>query len=159
MKKRSVIISVLGIVLLGGFGLWKINQNGYAIWNTNSINVTADLPLKTDKVKIEFGISFNTISRSTDKDLFKRREKYTVLFDGSVKDQLINEYGENDFLITYGDEYYISFRHFKFNCNHQHDYHFHFFQKNHTIFVRADIRGKDAMKFERPMIPIRLADK
>jgi hypothetical protein len=159
MKKRTLIISGLVILILGGLGLWKINKDYYAIWDNNSIRVTADEPLTPDKVKIEFGISVNTINRSTDEDLFNRREKYTVLFDGKIKDNMINDYGENDFLITYDNKYYFSFRQFKLNRSHQHDYNFHFFQKDNKVFIRADIKGQDAMKFERPMLDISLAEK
>ncbi|HEY8934201.1 MAG TPA: hypothetical protein VIM65_03240 [Cyclobacteriaceae bacterium] len=159
VKKRILIISGLVIVILGGLGFWKINKGYYAIWDNNSISVTADEPLSTDKVKIEFGISVNNINRSTDKDLFSRREKYTVLFDGKTKENMINDYGENDFLITYDNKYYFSFRQFKFNRSHQHDYNFHFFKKDNNVFIRADVKGKDAMKFERPMLDTSLADK
>lgn len=38
-----------------------------------------------DKVKIEFGISVNTINRETDAELFADKDKYAVLFDGSLK--------------------------------------------------------------------------
>ena len=159
VKRRILIITGLFILILGGLGLRKINKDYYAIWDNNSINVTVDVPLTSDKVKIEFGISVNTINRSTDADLFSRREKYTVLFDGKAKDIMINEYGENDFLITYDNKYYFSFRQFKFNRSHQHDYNFCFFQKDNKVFIRADIKGQDAMKFERQMLDISLADK
>jgi hypothetical protein len=152
---------MFGLLLLvaGGLGLWKFNKDFLLLWNSNSIKVTTDNPLTIDKVKIEFGISVNTISRSTDTDLFERREKYTVLYDGEAKDKMINEYGENDFLITYDNKYYFSFRQFKFNRRHQHDYNFHFYPKGNKIYIHADIKGQDAMKFERPMLVISLADK
>jgi hypothetical protein len=159
MKKPFIIPSVLLLLILSGIGLWKLNKDFLLLWYSNSINVTTDNPLSINKVKIEFGISVNTISRSTDLDLFKNREKYTVLFDGNRKENMINDYGENDFLLTYDNKYYISFRQFKFNRRHQHDYNFHFFQKNGKLSVRADIKGEDEMNFERQMIEIRLADK
>lgn len=160
MKKRNKII-ILGLLLLvaGGLGLWKFNKDFLLLWNSNSIKVTTDKSLTPDKVKTEFGISVNAISRSTDTDLFKRREKYTVLFDCETKNQMINDYGENDFLMTYDNKYYFSFRQFKFNRRHQHDYNFHFYRKDNKIFIRADIKGQDAMEFERPMLDISLADK
>jgi hypothetical protein len=160
VKRRNKII-ILGLLLLvaGGLGLWKFNKDFLLLWNSNSIKVTTDNSLTPKKVKIEFGISVNTISRSTDTDLFNRREKYTVLFDGESKDEMINDYGENDFLITYDNKYYFSFRQFKFNRRHQHDYNFNFFQKDNKVFIQADIKGQDAMKFERPMLDISSADK
>ncbi|GAA5021969.1 hypothetical protein GCM10011506_01850 [Marivirga lumbricoides] len=160
MKRKILLIAEFLVLILGGLSLWKINKDYYVIWdNNNIINVTVDDPLTADKVKSEFGISVNSINRSTDEDLFNKREKYTVLFDGDPQDNMINDYGENDFLITYGNEYYFSFRQFKFNRNHQHEYNFHFSKRDDRIFIRADIKGQDAMKFERPMIDIDLTDK
>ncbi len=159
MKKRTLILSGMLLLLLGGIGLWELNKDFLLLWNSNSINVTTDKPLTTDKVKIEFGISVNTINRSTDLDLFKNRAKYFVLYDGKTKESMINDYGENDFLITYDNKYYMSFRQFKFNRRHQHYYNFHFFQKNDKLFVRADIQGEDDMKFEQQLLDISLADK
>ena len=160
MKRRNKII-IFGLLLLiaGGLGLWKFNKDFLLLWNSNSIKVTTDTPLTQDKVKIEFGISVNTINRATDTDLFQKREKYTVLYDGEVKENMFNDYGENDFLITYDNKYYFSFRQFKFNRRHQHDYNFHFYKKDNKIFICADLKGQDAMKFERPMLDISLADK
>lgn len=157
MKKRILIISSILLLIVGGLGFSKLNNDFLLLWNNNKFNVTADNPLSTDKVKIEFGVSVNTIDRPSDSALFENRNKYTVLFDGKLEDSMINEYGENDFLITYNDKYYFSFRQFKFNRRHQHDYNFHFFQKGDTVFVRADITGEDKMKFERPMHVISMA--
>ena len=147
------------ILLLGGLGLWKLNKDFLLLWSSNTISVTADQPLTTDKVKIEFGVSVNSINRPTDTDLFEHREKYNVLFDGRQRDNMVNEYGENDFLITYDNKYYLSFRQFKFNRRHQHDYNFHFSQQDNKVFMTVDIQGEDAMKFERPLLDISLADK
>jgi len=159
--KKQILLFIAGIVIVGisGIGLWKLNKNSLLLWNSNSIHVTTESPLTADHVKVEFGISVNTINRLTDTDLFNRREKYTILYDGAAKAQMINDYGENDFLITYDNQYYFSFRHYKFNRRHQHDYNFHFFRKGDKIFIQADIQGEDAMKFEKPLIPIRLADQ
>ena len=159
MNRRIITIIIFLIVLLGGLGLWKLNKDFLLLWDSNSLKVTVANPLIVDKVKIEFGISVNTINRSNDLDLFKNREKYTILFDREKRNSMINEYGENDFLITYDNKYYFSFRQFKYNRRHQHDYSFHFYQKDNKIYIQTDIKGKDAMKFERPMLEIRLADK
>lgn len=159
MKNRKIIITGLLILFLGGLGLWKLNKDFLLLWSSNTINVTADQPLTPNKVKIEFGVSVNSINRPTDADLFEHREKYNVLFDGRQKDNMVNEYGENDFLITYDNKYYLSFRQFKFNRRHQHDYNFHFSQQDNKVFMTVDIQGEDAMKFERPLLDISLADK
>lgn len=114
--------------------------------------VTTSNTLKTEKVKVEFGIGVNTINRKNDKELFTNPSKYTILYNGKRQNEIINEYGENDFLITYDNKYYLSFRHFKFNRRHQHKYYFHFFENDNKIIVKVDIKGEDSMEFERPMI-------
>jgi len=160
MKRRVLIIlGLLLCVVVCGLGFWKLNRDFLLLWNVNSIKVTAESPLTVNNVKIEFGISVNTISRSTDTDLFNGREKYTVLYDGKKKNDMVNDYGENDFLITYDNKYYFSFRQFKCSLRHQHDYNFHLFQKSDRVFIRVNIKGQDAMRFERPMLEISLADK
>lgn len=144
---------------IGFFGLSKLNNNFLLLWNKNNISVTTDSPIDIEKVKVEFGSSVNTISRRNDLDLFKKRSKYTILYDGEVKAPLINKYGENDFLITYDNKYYFSFRQFKFNRRNQHDYNFHLSKRKSKIYVRVEINGQDAMKFERPMVEIDNAEK
>ncbi|HPI19083.1 MAG TPA: hypothetical protein PKY56_01815 [Candidatus Kapabacteria bacterium] len=155
----KIIIAIL-IVLLWGLGLCEINKNFLFLWNSNSINVTVDKPLIVGKVKVEFGMSFfNSINHSNDIDLFKNRKQYTLLFDGKKQNSIINEYGENDFLISYDNRYYFAFRQFKCNWRHQHDYNFHIYQKKNKLYIQADIKGNDAMKFEKPMLEVSNEDK
>lgn len=154
MKKILFIISGLSIFIISGVGLWKLNKNSFLLWNSNSIKVTTENPLVPNSVKIELGMSVSTIGCSDSTDFFLKQEQYTVLYDGEEKEAILNEYGEHDFCITYGSRYYFFFRHFKFNRRHQHDYNFHFFKKDRTMFVRASIHGADAMAFEKPMLEI-----
>jgi hypothetical protein len=142
--KWKYLILLLALGALCVIGLFNLNKDILLLWGANTIHVTADQPLNKEKVKIEFGISVNTINR----------EKYSVLFDGKDKEEMINDYGENDFLITYNNEYYLSFRQFKLNRRKQHDYYFHFFEKRDSVFVLVDIKGSYALSFERPMIKI-----
>jgi hypothetical protein len=116
------------------------------MWNNNSQEVKASSSIDIKKVKIEFGNGTHSINRPKDKVLFKNRSKYSVLYDGITwKDLIPNEYGENDFLITYDEKYYLQLRHFKTNCNHQHDYSFHLFRSNDKVFVNIKIVGRDAV--------------
>lgn len=158
MRRILLFISGILILFLSGVGLQKANKNFLLLWNSNSLSVSAGSPLLADKVKVLHGISAASIDRPNDSELFKKTEAYSVLFDGTQKNTMINEYGENDFLLTYNDQYYLSFRQFKFNRRHQHDYNFYFFQKHDRPFVRVSIAGKDAMEFERPMIEISKAE-
>lgn len=129
------------------------------LWNTNKVNVETESPLTSEKVKIEFGISVNTISRANDTELFSNREKYTTIYDGKKLNEIINEYGENDFLITYDNEFYYSFRQFKLNRRHQHSYNFRFLKQANDIVLKVEISGKDGMTFKRKMLKIKEAEK
>lgn len=156
MKKRLTLITLLGI---GIFGLVYLNNNLLLIWNSNKIEINVENELSKNNVKIEHGISVNTINRKNDLDLFKDREKYTVVFDGKPKWNIKNEYGENDFLITYKDQYYLSFRQFKFNRRHQHLYKFNFKKSSNNPIVEVKIQGKSGMNFKREMIKVEDAEK
>lgn len=143
MRKKNILFLS---VIVGCISLWNINNNYYAMWNNNSHEVKVDSPLSIKKVKIEYGSSANTSNRPNDKIKFIKHSKYTVLYDGrNWKDLIPNEYGENVFLITYDEKYYLQFRHFKTNCNHQHDYSFHLFKSKDKIFVDIKINGRDAV--------------
>ena len=154
MKRKTITIITILLFGLATIGLWKLNKDFLMIWNANNLSVTTDTPLTKDKVKIEYGVSVNTINRKNDLDLFADRSKYITLYDGQPKSRMINEYGENDFLITYDNKYYLSFRQFKFSRRHQHDYNFHFFTKDSKVYVNASINGQDQMKFERALLEI-----
>lgn len=148
MKKQIAIILV---ILLGIIGLFKLN-NHYAIWNNNSINVTTEGTLNSKKVKIKYGNSVKNRSLEGRKPSSKYS---TTLYDsGKQKEKLINEYGENDFYIEYDSSYYFEFRHFKLNCNDQHNYNFHFFQKDTSIIVRLDIKGRYKTHFEALLLKL-----
>jgi hypothetical protein len=157
MKKKSIFIFLIFLLFLSGYGLYIFNRDIYVLWNTNSINVITETPLSKEKVKIEYG--FNSISRKNDKEMFANRDRKTVLYNGKTMKKLVNEYGENDFLVTYDDKYYFDFRQFKFNRRHQHDYNFYFYQKANKLFVKVDIQGEDEMKFESSMLEIANAGK
>ena len=142
--RKNILIFLCFIVAY--ISLWNINNNYYAMWNSNSQEVKVDGPLSIKKVKIEYGNSANTSNRPNDNIQYIKRSKYTVLYDGrNWKDLISNEYGENDFLITYDEKYYLQFRHFKTNRSHQHEYSFHFFENNDKIFVNIKIVGRDAV--------------
>jgi hypothetical protein len=53
LKKTLLILFACGLLLVGGLGFWAQKHDYLLLWNSNSIVVTADTPLTTDKVKIE----------------------------------------------------------------------------------------------------------
>jgi hypothetical protein len=156
LKKILIIIVVL---LIGAFILIKLNDNLLLLWNSNKVIVQAESSLYKEKVKIEFGISVNTISRANDSEIFNDRDKYSIIYDGKNENEIFNEYGENDFLITYDNEYYLSFRHFKRNRRHQHQYEFNFKKVDSNIYVEVEINGEDEKRFKRKMLLISNAEK
>ena len=99
-------------------------------WDVTTLNVHTDKQLSSSKVKIEFVCG-----------------KKTVLYDGKNKENIPQEYGENNFIVTYDKKYILKFRHFKFNRRHQHSYDFYFYKKAEKIFVDVEINGADDKKF------------
>lgn len=159
MKKRILIFGGLLILVLGGLAyyyLTVVNRDILRLDNGNTVTVTTDNNFSTEKVKIEFGVSVNTINRENDLDLFSNRSKYSTVYSGGSSNKIKTDFGENDFLITYDDKYYLSFRQFiesDFSGGYPADnyYSFHFFLKDKQLNVKVDITGDSPMKFERPM--------
>ena len=114
------------------------------------MTVTADTPLTTDNIKIKFGD--NLISCIEQLSLSGCRDRYTVVYDNGLRDKIPNKYGENDYLLTYADEYHLLFRHFKTYRRSQHNYKFHFYQENNEIYVKVIMDGQEGFKFENPLI-------
>ena len=160
-NKRIKLLLVFSCLLIFGVSyLLKLNKDFLLLWNANTIHVKTEKPLDKEKVMIQFG--FSSINRKTDEELFSDfdSDRSVLLFsNGKPCNEIPNEYGENDFLIIYDDKYYLSFRHFKLNRRHQHDYYFKFNVKQDNIFVEVDIKGKDRMKFERQLLKISEANK
>ncbi|HSH64909.1 MAG TPA: hypothetical protein VLB84_03715, partial [Bacteroidia bacterium] len=123
------------------------------MWNANFIHVTAEETLAREKIKIGFGVEMYNITQP-DSDPMNAMKKYTLVFDGENKAPVINEYGVNDFLIIYDNAYFLHFNQFKTNCNHQHDYNFHFFKNADQLWVTVDINGEDDLKFDQPLLKI-----
>jgi len=165
MKRKIFIIIGLVILTVVAVGLWWFSKEGLIrVYNGNKVTVTADNNLSTDKVKIEYGVSINSINRENDLELFDKSKKYTTLYDGSNKNRPQTEFGENDFVLIYDNAYYLSFRQFietdfKSDFPTNHKYSFHFYEKDKRPFVRVKIEGEEKMDFERPLIEKRLAAK
>ena len=159
-KNKKILLILSTLFILGVVGLLKWNKDFLLLWNANNIYVQAEKPLNKEKIKIKFG--FSSLKRETDEELFIDFEKdwSVIIFDnGNLKNEMPNEYGENDFLITYDDKYYLSFRQFKLNRRHQHDYYFKFYEKHNHVFVKINIKGQDGMRLEKQLLEISQADK
>ncbi|WMX13169.1 hypothetical protein [Aureispira sp. CCB-E] len=156
---KKITITAILLISISLIVTYYLNSNYFELWNNNNVQIITKKPLLAEKVKIEFGVSVNTINRENDLDLFKNRNKYTIIFEGEKKNSIANSYGENDYLITYDNKYYLSFRHFKFSPNHQHNYEFKFIPQNNSIILSVFIDGESGMKFEREMLKIDDAEK
>ncbi len=165
MKGKILAIIGLSLVTIIIIGFWGLSNQGLIrIRNGNKVTVTTDNILSPDKVRIEYGISINSINRKNDLELFDNSKKYSTLYDGRNKNRPQTEFGENDFLLIYDDSYYLSFRQFiqtdfrsDFPTNHK--YSFHFYEKDKIPFVIVKIEGEYEMDFKRPLIEKRLAAK
>lgn len=78
--------------------------------------------------------------------------KQPIYSDG-VYHSIPNEYGENDWTITYRDSLSCKFRHFKTNRRNKHKYRFRLYEKKHDLFCEIDIKGQNKqsmiIKFEK----------
>ena len=114
----------------------------------SSLRVTVGLSLSLDSVQVSKG--FYSINRTNDLELFNN-DYDRLIFHGHQVGGLDTDYGENDFLITYGDRYYFQFRHFITNSNDQHDYKLVIDRRGDSLYLSVDIDGPEAMRFTRPM--------
>ena len=133
---------------VGLIGFYIFNKH-FKLVDLSTISVSTDNGLSKGKVKIRRG--FYSINRKNDEELFSKNNSDRIIYDGMQSGLLKTDYGENDFLITYADQYYFQFRHFIFNSRNQHSYNFTLFKQQDTIFIKADIKGEDKMQFARPM--------
>ncbi len=153
MKKKTIILLILFAFFLGSL-VYLNNHHDIQLWNYNTLKVTVDKPLKSEKIKIEYGVSANYYNRFVMGSIPHRDKYYLLLFDGEVKNEVPYEYGENDFLITYDNKYYLTFRQFKTNWKHHHAYNFHFYWKKNKLYIHADIEGLYNESFNKQMLEL-----
>jgi hypothetical protein len=149
MKKESIILIIIA----------TIGVLCSSIVNTNSIKVEADSTFDKSKLIIEHGISATTINRKNDQFVFDNKSGYKTIYKNKKGKTIKNEYGENDFLITYNDSLYFEFRQFKTNWHNQHSYSFSFTKEKASHFIEVNIKGENDLKFKSQMNPIQYAYK
>lgn len=156
MKKIISFTIIVALVIVAGM-VYMLNKSSSSAATFDSLCVEAHAPLTVNNIKIEYG--FNSLQRKSDVDLFKERERYTIIFDGEMKDTLVTKYGENDFLVTYDSTYYLSFRQVKSWKKKAHSYNFLIYQEDSIPSLKVDIMGIDSMSFNMRMIPISEASR
>lgn len=72
-------------------------------------------------------------------------ENPTLIYKEGVCYDIPNEYGENDWIITYKGQLQCLFRHFKTDRRYTHKYRFIIYEKQDTFYCDIDIRGKNSM--------------
>ncbi len=123
-------------------------QNG-----SNKITVTVDNSLSVDKVKIEKG--FYSINGGSDQNLIKIGLDKVVFFQ-KPNNGFETICGENDFFVTYDNQYYAIVRHFIPNDFYDgipkpHTYNFNLYKEDNKIKMTVDIVGQDGEKFEEQL--------
>ena len=80
------------------------------------------------------------------------------IYQAGVYHDIPNEYGENDWVITYKGQQKCQFRHFKKNRRYTHKYKFVFYENQDTLYCDIDIRGKNSQKMTLYFISTLLGD-
>lgn len=147
--KYGVGLFILTVVI---FGFYKLTSNR----SGNEIIVTVDKNLNIDKVKIEFGF-FN--SRSGNDLALTKNGLNKTIYKGSKAKDFETICGENDFYLTYDNEYYTVLRHFIPNDfvtgePQPHKYHFNLVKDNNDIILKLEIIGPDGEEREKKLLPI-----
>lgn len=152
MTKKLLPISLtFTLILTASWTLIDFNKDFLSLWNANRLQLHLDAPLDPDKLKIEYGAGCFSYMAPSEFDLGPRETHCTIFEDGQMINSIPNEYGENDFLITYDDQYVVLFRHFKPNARHQHNYQIKLRRSGEDIIAQVNIEGRDARSFERTM--------
>ena len=98
----------------------------------SSLKLNCVSPLKKEDFNIELQVLGN-------------QQPITTVFDGKNQQKIANEYGENDWHISWKDSLFVNFRHFKTNRNDKNEYEFNFYKKNNLICVDVTIKGINSL--------------
>lgn len=121
--KNALIISVLSLVVI----TFYFEKQIALLFKTDVISVKTTNDLHTDKVQIKF--ADNAVNTTN----------YNVVFDGDKKVNLSQGMNENDFIITYNDSLYHTFKHQKNDKKVKHFYYFKLYKKNNQVLLAITI--------------------
>ncbi|MBW6498755.1 MAG: hypothetical protein K0B09_10220 [Bacteroidales bacterium] len=152
MNKKTIIKLGFLIAIIGGLLYWFLATRQ----TQNEVIVTVDNSLSSDKVHIEFG--FYSINSGSDQNLSKIGFD-KVIFSGHPKGDFETICGENDFFVTYDNEYYTILRHFIPNDFYDgipkpHKYNFDFKKYNGKIHLKLNIVGPDGEIIEKELVKV-----
>ena len=148
--QESKIITLVSVLTLICYSCIGIHER-------NIVVVKADAAIDLAKIKIEHYKRDTSIRNYTDAFYLKNRDNNSTVYEKGTISQVPNNYGENDFLVTYKDSLYVHFRQFKTNRQNQHTYHFSFTKEKSSYFVAIDITGKNNLATKLKLIPIHQA--
>ena len=123
----------------------------------NSIMVKVDDNLNIDLVKIQYG--FYSGNEKSDKKLVDNGLGQTV-FENNKSNYFNTICGENDFLVTYSDEYYVKVRHFIPNnftdgIPDKHNYNFKILNNTDGLLLILEIIGPDGETIKKDFSKIK----
>lgn len=155
MKSKVKTIFVIAILLICGSIIYLFTQK-----TDNKIILQVSNGLNLELVKIQYG--FYSGNKTNDKTLVEVGLKQ-VVFENCKPVSFETICGENDFLITYGDEFYFKVRHFIPNnftdaMPEPHEYHFNLKETSEGIELFLEIIGQDGMTITQKMARISEAE-
>lgn len=137
--KNAIIILVLSLVVI----TFYFEKQIALLFKTNVISVKTINELHTDKVQIKF--ADNTFNATN----------YNVAFDGKKKVNLSQDRYKNDFIITYNDSIYHTFKHQKNDKKVKHFYNFKLYKKNNQVLLAITIDSNIKEKYTCVMSSIK----
>lgn len=137
--KNAIIISTLSLIAITFYFEKQIAQ----LFKTDMISVKTTNELHIDKVQIK--LADNTFNATN----------YNVAFDGDKKVNLSQGMHENDFIITYNDSLYHTFKHQKNDTKEKHFYDFKLYKKNNQVLLAINVDSNIKEKYTCVMSSIK----
>lgn len=137
--KNAIIISALSLIAITFYFEKQIAQ----LFKTDMISVKTTNELHIDKVQIK--LADNTFNATN----------YNVAFDGDKKVNLSQGMHENDFIITYNDSLYHTFKHQKNDTKEKHFYDFKLYKKNNQVLLAINVDSNIKEKYTCVMSSIK----
>jgi hypothetical protein len=144
--KKILTIGIIGFSAIAGY-YFLLYLSEHGLVNLNKLSVRSTHPLTDGKVKVIQG--FFSINRKNDSELFYDWPKHQIIYHGGNSHKPETEYGENDFLVLYDDQYYFQFRHFQTDESEDNSFDFYLIQADTSIYLEVKIN--DRVKFKRRM--------
>ncbi len=125
----------------------------------NSINVTVDEGLDIELVKIQYG--FYSGNEASDKIMVENGLEKTI-FENNQPQSFNTICGDNDFLVTYDDKYYVKVRHlipndFFDGIPDGHKYNFEIIENQNSKLLKLKIEGTDGETIAKEFAEIKNA--